>query len=225
MAVAGMSIWSIFRSFQRSYSSKSMSNIQQIYKNLNQIPNIQYSIENPHLCPQIQSCLPLINSITLGELGLGRQSPRHYFDEPVCMEICSRSNFSLAVFILPAGHRLPIHDHPQMTVLCKLITGTLLYRSFTPNNGLYDCTQMIKTENDPSWYLTPKEGNFHELAAEDHCVLFDVLLPPYKEPERCCSYYDAKQMVCGRWQLKKMKEDPYDLLPYGVPYLGERVNE
>jgi hypothetical protein len=223
--MASSSSWSIFHSFQRFYSTKPTKTIQQIYKNLNQITNLQYSIHNPHLCPQIQSCLPLINSITLKELGLGRQSPKHYFEDTVCMEICTNSNFSLAVFILPAGHRLPIHDHPQMTVFCKLITGTLSYRSFTPESGLYHCTQMIKTENDPAWYLTPKEGNFHELEAEDHCVLFDVLLPPYKEPERCCSYYDAKQMECGRWQLDKMKEEPENLLPYGVPYLGERLNE
>jgi plant cysteine oxidase len=210
----------------------SSSNVQLIYNNLTKISNLQKSIKNPHLDPNIQSCLKLMNNLTLYELGIGKSVSLQGFHEPVCMEICSVPKFSLAVFILPAGSRLPVHDHPQMSVLCKLVSGSLSYRSFTAElsskeETLYDCTEVVKTNADSSWYLTPNRGNFHELTAHENCVLFDALLPPYREPERPCSYYHATQSTGqnGKWRLDKLEEDmiPYDLLPYGIPYLGDRI--
>jgi hypothetical protein len=212
-------------------SMNNSNNVQLIYNHLSKITHLQKSIQNPHLDSNIQSCLESMNNLTLDELGIGKSVLLQSFSEPVCMEICNVSKFTLAVFILPAGSRLPIHDHPQMCVLCKLVTGTLSYRSFTAELSskdpkeeiLYDCTEVIKSENDPSWYLTPTRGNFHELTAHENCVLFDALLPPYQEPERPCSYYQANPTAHDKWRLEKLEEEPYDLLPYGIPYLGDRL--
>ena len=42
-------------------------------------------------------------------------------DESVCATISITNNFNIAVFMIPKGHSLPLHDHPQMTVLSKVI--------------------------------------------------------------------------------------------------------
>ena len=112
------------------------------------------------------------------------------FHVPVCMEICSVPNFCFAVFILPAGFRLPLHDHPSMSVLCKLVAGNMTYISYTrsESEALFECTQTIKTPDDPTWFLTPTLGNYHEFIAHEDCVLLDAIVPPYHEPERSCNY-------------------------------------
>ena len=209
------------------------NNVQIIYNNLLNITHLQKTIHNPSLDSNILTCLEAMNHLTLEELGIGKAIPLQSFNDPVCMEICHVSQFTLAVFILPAGSRLPIHDHPQMCVLCKLVTGSLTYRSFTAESSLedskeetlYECTEVIKSAKDSSWYLTPTRGNFHELIAHENCVLFDVLLPPYQEPDRPCSYFQAHPTAehSDKWRLEKLEEEPYDLLPYGIPYLGDRL--
>lgn len=223
-----MMVWSIFQRFYSSSSPKNVhktiNNIQQIFNHLNKITNLQNSIQNPLQCSNILNSMKYMNSLGLTELGIGKDVPLHVFKEPVCMEICNTPKFSLAVFIVPEGCKLPIHDHPQMCVLCKLVTGSLFYRSFTlesNSTGEYLCNEVIKTQDDPTWVLTPENGNFHELIAQENCVLFDALLPPYQEPERCCSYYDAQPVEEGRWKLVKLEEEPDDL-PYRFPYLGDR---
>lgn len=40
------------------------------------------------------------------------------------------ADFELCIFLFPAGTRLPLHDHPGMTVLTKVLYGTLSMRSF-----------------------------------------------------------------------------------------------
>ena len=37
--------------------------------------------------------------------------------------------FTLAVFALPKGGKLPLHDHPNMTVLCRPLSGKFIAQS------------------------------------------------------------------------------------------------
>jgi hypothetical protein len=51
-------------------------------------------------------------------------------------------------------------------------------------------------------------------------VVFDILMPPYEEPERPCNYYESCQDTDGNWWLIPAPE-PKDL-PYSVHYSGVR---
>ena len=44
--------------------------------------------------------------------------------------ICSTRTFELVVFLFPAGASIPLHDHPQMTVLSKVLYGSLSMKSY-----------------------------------------------------------------------------------------------
>ena len=46
-------------------------------------------------------------------------------------QIVSESkDFELVIFLIPASVRLPLHDHPGMTVLSKVLYGSLAMRSY-----------------------------------------------------------------------------------------------
>ena len=46
------------------------------------------------------------------------------------VHLFSDAAFSMGIFVLPAGAKIPLHDHPEMTVLSKLLYGTLQVTSY-----------------------------------------------------------------------------------------------
>jgi plant cysteine oxidase len=53
-------------------------------------------------------------------------------DQPVIRSqiVYECADFELCIFVFPEGARLPLHDHPGMTVLTKVLYGSLSMRSF-----------------------------------------------------------------------------------------------
>jgi hypothetical protein len=77
-------------------------------------------------------------------------------------------------------------------------------------------------------HLTPTKDNFHEFSAKSHCIVFDILMPPYdEEQERACAYYKAIRCDDARLQGQACYElqptPPRDDVPFLVPYIGWRV--
>ncbi|KAH9330468.1 hypothetical protein KI387_002576, partial [Taxus chinensis] len=111
----------------------------------------------------------------------------------------------IGIFCLPTSAILPLHNHPGMTVLSKLLYGSMHIRS-------YDCidptdiqqisgppqSRLAKTKID-TVYTSPCEtsilcprtgGNIHSFTAVTSCAVLDVLAPPYSEKDgRHCTYY------------------------------------
>ncbi|CEL93704.1 unnamed protein product [Vitrella brassicaformis CCMP3155] len=58
----------------------------------------------------------------------------HHQDPPTTaiawMDIYENEHFEVKLFIIPPGHGLPIHDHPGMLVISKVLFGTLSVRAF-----------------------------------------------------------------------------------------------
>jgi hypothetical protein len=82
---------------------------------------------------------------------------------------------------------------------------------------------MTKSATDEPWILTPNEGNFHEITPLSHCVMLDILLPPYDDCERPCNFYTARKIENS--ELWKLKVLPLEIqhrirLPEPVAYNG-----
>ncbi|ELT97114.1 hypothetical protein CAPTEDRAFT_29667, partial [Capitella teleta] len=109
--------------------------------------------------------------------------------------------FSMGVFVLRSHTSLPIHDHPDMFGMVKVLNGSVNVKSFSKvvNNDGTDLpkdevmsstdrvlhrvhlhgTQKIGT-SDGVCVLDPLNGNFHEVSTgETPGAFFDILSPPY----------------------------------------------
>ncbi|KAK2144309.1 hypothetical protein LSH36_769g00110 [Paralvinella palmiformis] len=122
---------------------------------------------------------------------------------------------SIGVFIVKHGMSIPLHDHPMMYGLIKVLHGTMHVTSFSQHScederladkvlsslppsqrRLVRCVDslpeaMVDKHSDPC-VLTPTIGNYHEITAVDGPMAFlDILAPPYDhDPQsRECHYY------------------------------------
>ncbi|XP_067652243.1 2-aminoethanethiol dioxygenase-like [Haliotis asinina] len=114
--------------------------------------------------------------------------------------------FSMRIFVIKPSGRIPLHDHPGMFGLCKVIHGSVHLRSFTETEeqDIQDsCFQhlrenpsvlksvhlhqdLIVTSKDGCCFLTPREGNYHEILPVDGMAAFlDVLAPHYSQGREC----------------------------------------
>lgn len=123
-------------------------------------------------------------------------------------------SFTMAIFVLRKGCRIPLHDHPQMYGVLKVIQGCVKINTFTCNSlfksgikvprdvrrkirgsqiesllPVHKHTERYVSENDETCVLTPNENNFHEIHAVGGTAAFlDILAPPY-DKDRDCHYY------------------------------------
>lgn len=124
--------------------------------------------------------------------------------------------FSMGIFVLRNGAKIPLHDHPGMHGLIKVLEGKakLNYYSDLSVNEIpvevlpqlhpwqiqmtrvvSKCKEEEVNADDVPCLLTPDEGNVHEVCAVDGPMAFlDILSPPY-DNVRKCHYYKTLSPV------------------------------
>ncbi|KAF1597839.1 2-aminoethanethiol dioxygenase, partial [Eudyptes moseleyi] len=124
------------------------------------------------------------------------------------MHICETESFSMGVFLLRSGACIPLHDHPGMNGMLKVLYGTLRIACMDTlppaaaaapppaaaagpcHHALFRSRQHY-TPASPPCLLSPHTDNLHQIDAVDGPAAFlDILAPPY-DPQhgRDCHYY------------------------------------
>ncbi|KAG5536329.1 hypothetical protein RHGRI_023939 [Rhododendron griersonianum] len=113
----------------------------------------------------------------------------------------------MCIFCFPTSSVIPLHDHPGMTVLSKVLYGSLhvkaydwvepekMQRSMGPNDSPVRLVKLtvdkVLTAPCGTSVLYPNRGgNVHCFTAITSCAVLDILTPPYQEAAgRKCTYY------------------------------------
>ncbi|GFP84523.1 2-aminoethanethiol dioxygenase [Phtheirospermum japonicum] len=123
------------------------------------------------------------------------------------VDIHEGENFTMCLFCFPTSSVIPLHDHPGMTVLSKVLYGSLHVKA-------YDWVEPARIRNiqgtdhskvrlaklavdkvltapcSTSVLYPSSGGNLHCFTAVTPCAILDILAPPYNEfAGRRCSYY------------------------------------
>ena len=126
--------------------------------------------------------------------------------------------YSIGIFIFPPYARIPLHDHPGMCVLSRILYGDVRVVSLDllRDSEIIDhdaASKILKQNIEGTKFavrrnvevlqapdvacLYPYESNLHEfVAGPNGAALLDVLLPPYDaDEERDCTFYETHDLT------------------------------
>ena len=115
-------------------------------------------------------------------------------------DVWSTPAFRASLFLMPAGRTMPIHDHPGMDVLLKVLWGQVRIRSYDwaegrPGHARATSDRIVSPADDPQ-RLGPRSHNLHRLDALEDSAFLDVCAPDYSEEDgRPCRYYVEEEVV------------------------------
>lgn len=122
------------------------------------------------------------------------------------MEAYACPTFSMGIFMMRKGTRIPIHDHPDMTVFTKVLLGRIQTQSYDiiVENGSKlegNSVNMLRrvrvhpvrvlcASDGAVLSVSPESGHLHAIEAVETSVFVDVMGPPYHDdPQSNCTYY------------------------------------
>jgi cysteamine dioxygenase len=107
---------------------------------------------------------------------------------------------SLDLFFMPRGATIPLHDHPGMLGVVRVLRGVLSVTgySWAPEGGglALPHPHARGTAGGPPLVLWPEPGTVHTVTALEDAAFLDLFAPPY-EPQgaRPCTYYRVERRL------------------------------
>jgi hypothetical protein len=166
--------------------------------------------------PDLTALTAELKALTCADLevdlaGLDRDVP---WTERVLFE---RPDLHASLFLVPAGRELPLHDHPEMTVLLRVLAGRVEISSFDWVAGSPGVARPRPPRtvgpDDPCDVLRPRDGNLHHLRALEDTAFVDLFSPYYDEAAgRPCTYFrpDGEIEIGGERRVRMVAAPELD---------------
>ncbi|XP_002736565.1 2-aminoethanethiol dioxygenase-like [Saccoglossus kowalevskii] len=157
------------------------------------------------------------------------------------MHIWEDEYFTVGIFLLKHGCKIPLHDHPNMCGILKVLYGDIRVRYYDrldessllskgidrPAFNFGVKQHLIPTRYDGEVFLDSQTGvfelgstagNFHDIhAIEGPAAFLDILAPPYDPPQRDCTYFSECTELVAKEQGTGAEEDFRWLRPIQQP--------
>ncbi|KAN0052896.1 hypothetical protein ACTA71_012376 [Dictyostelium dimigraforme] len=128
--------------------------------------------------------------------------------------LVENDKFTLAIFAFPPNTSIPEHDHPEMTVLSKILYGSISCDSFDwidkkQGKAIYKGKNILNSIDEKVKITYPNENNIHRFqSGEEHSAVLDLLYPPYNPNlYRNCTYYRPTSVNGSVFDLKPYYPD------------------
>ncbi|PIN10790.1 cysteamine dioxygenase [Handroanthus impetiginosus] len=173
---------------------------------------------SPHAINKLSSLLDSIGPADVGLSDASKEDDRGHgplgifsfnridrWSQPITyVDIHEGENFTMCIFCFPTSSVIPLHDHPGMTVLSKVLYGSLHLKAYDwaepacilkiDNSAVrlakLAVDKVLTAPCSPSILYPRSGGNLHCFTAITPCAILDILAPPYDEFAcRKCSYY------------------------------------
>lgn len=114
----------------------------------------------------------------------------HGFREEVFM---TDPSFHASVFAIAAGETIPLHDHPSLDVISKVLRGRIRVRTYEWIDAksllARECGEIVLGPDDDAFVLRKSPGTLHTITALEPTAFLDLFAPYYDDVLRPCSYY------------------------------------
>lgn len=101
--------------------------------------------------------------------------------------------FHASVFALAEGETIPLHDHPSLDVISKVLCGRMRVRTYewidAASLRARDCGKVVLGPDDDALVLRKSPGTLHTVTALEPTAFLDLFAPYYDDEARPCSYY------------------------------------
>jgi len=101
--------------------------------------------------------------------------------------------FHASVFGLRAGETIPLHDHPGLNVITKVLRGRIRVRTLewidAASLTARECGEVVIGDADDALVLRKSPGTLHTVTAIEGTAFLDLFAPYYDEVMRPCRYY------------------------------------
>lgn len=124
-------------------------------------------------------------------------SYRHPTSSIGFMKLHETSDYEITVFSIPPDKTIPLHDHPGMVVLTKVLNGSLNVECYTKLTlGSCKLEEISKLDQGAISVLYPVVGNLHQFyvcpSERESCVVLDIISPKYDDRARPCSFFSLE---------------------------------
>jgi PCO_ADO len=103
--------------------------------------------------------------------------------------------FHASVFALAEGEMIPLHDHPAIEVISKVLCGRMRVHTYEwidqASLVARDCGEAVFDADGDALVLRKSPGTLHMIAAVEPTAFLDLFAPYYDDKSRPCTYYEV----------------------------------